>query len=123
RLDMPTVGGSFVPFPKIGEMLAQQWKKIGIFLEPVETERSLTEKKRNANENQIELWANDGTELLYGFPDHALPISGTVLMGPEIGKWFASNGSQGMKPEDAQLVKALDMCRRGTGLEEPERNQ
>jgi peptide/nickel transport system substrate-binding protein len=123
RLDMPTVGGSFVPFPKIGEMIAQQWKKIGIFLVPTETERSLAEKKRNANENQIELWANDGSELLYGYPNHALPITTGVLMGTEIGKWFASNGQQGMKPEDAQLIKALDLFRAGPGLEEAERNK
>jgi peptide/nickel transport system substrate-binding protein len=123
RLDMPTVGGSFVPFPKIGEMLAQQWKKIGIYLVPTETERSLAEKKRLTNENQIELWANDGSELLYGYPNHALPIDGTVLMGPEIGKWFASDGAQGMKPEDPQLIKALDLFKSGPGLEEEARNK
>jgi len=123
RLDMPTVGGSFVPFPKIGEMIAQQWKKIGIYLVPTETERSLAEKKRAANENQIEIWGNDGSELLYGYPNHALPINPTVLMGPEIGKWYASNGQQGMKPDDAQLVKALDMFRAGPTLEEAERNK
>jgi peptide/nickel transport system substrate-binding protein len=123
RLQMPTVGGSFVPFPKIGEMLTQQWKQIGIQLDTQEVERSLNEKRRYANENQIELWANDGTELLYGFPNHALPINGTVLMGPEIGKWYASNGAQGMKPDSEELVKVLDMFRTGPGMEEPARTK
>ena len=121
RLQMPTVGGSFVPFPKIGEMLTQQWKAIGIQLDAQEVERSLNERRRSANENQLELWANDGSELLYGYPNHALPITGTVLMGPEIGKWFSSNGSQGMKPEDPQMLKALDLFRSGPGLEEAAR--
>jgi hypothetical protein len=44
-------------------------------------------------------------------------------MGPEIGKWFASNGSQGMKPEDPELLKVLDMFRSGPGLEEAERTK
>jgi len=123
RLQMPTVGGSFVPFPKIGEMIAQQWKAIGIQLDAAEVERSLNERRRSANENQIEIWANDGSELLYGFPGHALPVGPTVLMGPEIGKWFASNGAQGMKPEDPQLIKVLDMFRAGPGLEEAERTK
>jgi peptide/nickel transport system substrate-binding protein len=123
RLSLPTVGGSFVPFPKIGEMLAQQWKVIGIQLDAQEVERSLNEKRRTANENQLELWANDGSELLYGFPNHALPINPTVLMGPEIGKWFASNGAQGMKPEDPELLKVLDMFRSGPGLEDAERTK
>lgn len=114
---MPTVGGSFVPFPKIGEMITQQWKQIGLQLDAQEVERSLNERRRAANENQIELWANDGSELLYGYPNHALPIAPTVLMGPEIGKWFASNGAQGMKPEDPELEKALDLFRKGPGLE------
>jgi peptide/nickel transport system substrate-binding protein len=123
RLEMPTIGGSFVPFPKIGEMLVQQWKKIGIQLDPVETELSLAEKRRYSNEVQIEIWANDGSELLYGYPNHALPIDGTVLMGGEIGKWFASNGAQGVKPEDPQMLKALDLFRSGPALEEAERNK
>src|SRR5690606_7272317 len=121
RLQMPTVGGSFVPFPKIGEMLTQQWKQIGIQLDAIEVERSLNDKRRSANENQLELWANDGSELLYGYPNHALPVTGTVLMGPEIGKWFASNGSQGMEPEDPQMLKVLELYRAGPGLEEAER--
>jgi peptide/nickel transport system substrate-binding protein len=123
RLQMGTVGGSFVPFPRIGEMIAQHWKAIGIQLDAQEVERSLNEKRRNANENQLELWANDGSELLYGFPNHALPITGTVLMGPEIGKWYASNGAQGMKPEDPEMLKALDLFRSGPGLEEPARTK
>ena len=121
RLELPTVGGSFVPFPKIGEMVAQQWRRIGIQLDPVEVERSLAERRRNANESQLGIWANDGSELLYGYPNHALPIAPTVFMGPEIGKWYTSNGAQGMKPEDPQLLKALELFRGAAGQEDAER--
>ena len=62
-----------MPFPRSARCSPSSWKKIGIHLVSTENERSLTEKKRDGNENQIELWANDGSELLYAYPNHALP--------------------------------------------------
>ena len=48
------------------------------------------------NELQIVMWANDGSELLYAFPHHALPIDpAEAMMGPLIAKWFATNGEAG----------------------------
>jgi len=41
RIELTTVGGSFIPFPKIGEMIAQQIKKICIQMDATERERSL----------------------------------------------------------------------------------
>src|SRR5215213_4925073 len=29
RLEVVTVGGAFVPFPRVAEMVVQQWRKIG----------------------------------------------------------------------------------------------
>jgi peptide/nickel transport system substrate-binding protein len=121
RIEMITVGGSFVPFPKIGEMLAQQLKKIGLQFDAVEQERSLMERRRDGNDLQTVLWGNDGSELLLGYPYHTLPVSPQQFIAPEIGKWFASGGSQGMKPEDPQLAKALDLFKSAPGLEEAER--
>ena len=70
---MVTVGGQFVPFTQIAEMIKQQWKKIGIDVDVKELERNLAFTRDSNNENQIIIWANDGTELLYLFPRHALP--------------------------------------------------
>jgi len=123
RIEMVTVGGSFVPFPKIGEMITQQLKKIGITWDSTEQERTLMEKRRDGNELQTVIWGNDGSELLLGFPDHVLPINTQIMMGPDIGRWFASNGQQGMKPEDPQLQKALDLFKGAPGLEEAERTK
>ena len=42
-------------------------------------------------------------------------------MGPEIGKWYAERRPAGMKPEDPQIMKALDLFKAGFGQEEAER--
>ena len=89
-------------------MIAQHIKKIGIQVDVVEQERTLVERRRNGNEHQIVIWQNDGTEMLYSYPPHALPMRPDNCMAPEYGKWYASSGSQGMKPEDAEMKKALE---------------
>ena len=121
RIEVVGVEGSFVPYPKIAEMMTQQLKAIGIQLDLVVNERSLYERRRGANELQTVLWGNDGSELLYAFPDHAIPVRNGSPMGPEIGKWYETGGANGMKPEDPQIVKALDMFKAGFGQEEAER--
>jgi len=110
RFEVVTVGGSFIPFQRIGEMVAQQVKKIGLELDVIEQERSLAFKRRDGNELQIILWANDGSELLYAFPVHAIPVQPDSFIGPEIGRWYASGGERGIKPDwDPQLLKALEL--------------
>ena len=41
--------------------------------------------------------------------------------GPLYAKWFASNGEQGTKPTDPDLLKAMDLLRSGAGVEEAPR--
>jgi peptide/nickel transport system substrate-binding protein len=123
RIEMVTVGGSFIPFPQIGEMISKQLQKIGLQFDSTEQERSLMSKREDANELQTILWQNDGSELLLAYPYHTLPVSSSQFIGPEIGKWYASNGQQGMKPEDDQLLQALDLFRKAPGLEEAERTK
>jgi peptide/nickel transport system substrate-binding protein len=121
RVEMVTVGGSFIPFPQIGEMLSKQLQAIGLQFDATQQERSLMEKREAANELQTVLWQNDGSELLLGYPYHTLPVSPSQFIAPEFGKWYASNGQQGTKPEDEQLLQALDLFKKAPGLEEAER--
>ena len=55
-------------------MIKEQWKRIGIQADVKEMERSLFFRRVAGNEHQIALWANDGSEVLYLFPRHALPL-------------------------------------------------
>ena len=121
RLEMITVGGQFVPYTQIGEMIKQQWKKIGIDVDIKETERNLAFGKDANDENQMLTWANDGSEMLFLFARHALPVdSAECHMGMAYAKWYASNGTQGKKPEDPEMLRAFDLFRKAYGLPEAE---
>ena len=83
RLEVQAVQ-AFLPWPKISEMVADQWRQVGIQADVKDTERSLAFTRTAANEHQIMVWNNGGTELLYLFPRHAIPVDPTeAFMGPE----------------------------------------
>jgi peptide/nickel transport system substrate-binding protein len=119
RIEMVTVPGSFVPYTAMGEMIKQQWKKIGVDVDIKETERNLAFGKDANDEVQCITWANDGSEMLYLFARHALPVdSAECHMGMAYAKWFASNGKQGKKPEDPEMLRAMDLFRAAYGQKE-----
>ncbi len=121
RLEVQAVQ-AFLPWPKISEMVADQWRQVGIQADVKDTERSLAFTRTQANEHQIMVWNNGGTELLYLFPRHAIPVDPTeAFMGPEFAKWYASGGAQGRAPEDPNLVEILDLFRSAAGQKSEER--
>jgi len=122
RLELVTVGGQFVPFTPVGEMIKQQWKKIGIDVDIKELERNLAFTRDNASENQMITWANDGSEMLFLFPRHALPVDAAEShMGMAYAKWYSSNGTAGKKPDDPEMIRAFDLFRNAFGMKEEER--
>jgi peptide/nickel transport system substrate-binding protein len=124
RLEMITVGGSFVPFTAVGEMIKQQWRKIGIDVDIKELERNLAFTRDNNNENQIITWANDGSEVLFLFPRHALPVDAAEShMGMAFAKWYASRGTAGKKPDDPEMIKAFDLFRAAYGMNDEDRTK
>jgi peptide/nickel transport system substrate-binding protein len=124
RLEMITVGGSFVPFTAVGEMIKQQWKKIGIDVDIKELERNLAFTRDNNNENQIITWANDGSEVLFLFPRHALPVDAAEShMGMAFARWYASGGTSGKKPDDPEMIKAFDLFRAAYGMKDEDRTK
>ncbi len=119
RLEMITVGGQFVPYTAVGEMIKQQWKKIGVDVDIKETERNLAFGKTAKNEHQIITWANDGSEMLFLFARHALPVdTAESHMGMAYAQWYASNGTQGTKPDDPEMLRAFDLFRSAFGMKE-----
>ena len=122
RIELQTSAGAFVPHTQIAEMIKEQWRKIGVQGDVKELERSLFFTRIQNNEHQIALWANDGTEVLYLFPRHALPVDPIEsLLGHPIAAWYASNGKQGKAPKDPQLAKALELFRSAGGKKTEER--
>jgi peptide/nickel transport system substrate-binding protein len=113
---------AFLPWPQMSEMVAQQWRAIGIQADVREMERNLAFGRTANNEHHIQVWNNGGTELLYLFPRHAIPVDPTeAFMGVEHAKWFASNGAQGAEPKDPNIKKIFDLFRAAAGQKEAER--
>jgi peptide/nickel transport system substrate-binding protein len=113
---------AFMPWPAQAEMVAQQWRKIGIWAEAKEMERNLAFTRARNNEHHIQVWTNGGTEILYLFPRHAIPVDPTeAFMGPEYAVWYASGGKQGRKPDDPNLLKIYDLYGSAAGKQEAER--
>jgi len=87
-----------------------------------DTERNLAMTRTQNNEHHIMVWNNGGTELLYLFPRHAIPVDPTeAFMGPEHAKWFTSGGTQGKKPEDPNILKMLELFSSAAGQKSEER--
>lgn len=107
---------ALLPWPQQGEMIAQHWRKIGIQADVREMERSLAMTRVRNNEHHIMMWSNGGTELLYLFPRHAIPVDPTeAFMGPEYATWYVSNGAQGREPPDPEMKKIFDLFRAAPG--------
>jgi peptide/nickel transport system substrate-binding protein len=122
RIELQTSAGAFIPHTQVAEMIREQWKKIGIQADVKELERSLFFTRARSNEHQILIWANDGTENLYLFPRHGLPVDPVEsFLGHPIADWYASNGKLGKKPEDTELLKALELFRTAGSKKAPER--
>jgi len=115
---------AFMDWPAHAQMIAQQWRKIGIYGDVKEQERGLAFQRASAGDHHILVWTNGGTELLYLYPLWALPVStANGSYGPETARWYASNGAQGTKPSDPHMLRALELFRSAAAQKEEERNK
>jgi peptide/nickel transport system substrate-binding protein len=115
---------AMMDYPKQMEMVTQQWRKIGIYGDVKQMERGLAFQRLTANQEQLDVWSNGGSELMYLFPREVLPVDPTEAhLGIEIAKWYTSNGTQGTAPTDPELKRALELYRSASGQKEAERNK
>ena len=125
RIEIMTLGGQFLQFTQITEMIREQWKKIGIDLIVQEVDRSLALQRTAANEQQLGAWNNDGSEHLFTFPTHVFPFDTIAVVassGPLYAKWFQSAGAQGKEPP-ARMKELMAKFKRAYGVPEKERIQ
>lgn len=112
------------PYPQQLEMVAQQWRKIGIATEIKEMERSLAYTRLRTNQHHLFPWSNSGSEKLFLVPQYVIPVDqGNSAMGPTFAAWYASNGERGQKPTDPHILGVLDMFRTASMKSEAERNE
>jgi peptide/nickel transport system substrate-binding protein len=122
RIELMTVGGQFIPYTQVAEMIKQQWKKIGLDADVKETERSLAFTKTANAEHHIMFWTVGGSENLYLFPRHVLPVDPAEChLGMPFARWYATNGAQGKKPDNPEMLRAFDLLRSAAGKKEAER--
>jgi peptide/nickel transport system substrate-binding protein len=124
RIELMSVGGQFIPYTQVGEMIKQQWVKIGIDADVKETERGLAFTKTANAEHHIMFWTVGGSENLYLFPRHVLPVDPAEChLGMPFARWYASNGTQGKKPTNPEMLRAFDLYRSASGKKEAERTK
>jgi peptide/nickel transport system substrate-binding protein len=111
-IELPTIP-AFIQFTALAELVKEDWANVGIFANVVESERGLIETRREANELQTFVWQNDGTDELYLYPFHALPVNSASGTGPAIGIWYSSGGTAGIEPTDPNVIKVLDLFSEG----------
>jgi peptide/nickel transport system substrate-binding protein len=120
RLDIMTVGGFAISWTAVSQMIAEQWKKIGIQAIIGEVERSLSQRRIAGNDYQISVASNNGTEEIFVAGASAIPVATNSQMGPEYGKWFQSGGKAGKEPKDPKILRVLELSRSAPGLSRPE---
>ena len=114
RLALTTYLG-FLPFTRIGEMIDEQWKKIGIRGEIQEMERGLATAKVQTNEHQIYFETQWGADNIYGHTPLIFPADGGSPLGPLYGIWYSSAGVQGKKPPP-RMRELMDKYRKSFGV-------
>ncbi|GAC1346933.1 MAG: ABC transporter substrate-binding protein [Acetobacteraceae bacterium] len=115
---------SLLPWPQHAEMISQHWRRVGVYAEVKELERNLALQRSMANESQIHVWQNGGSELIYLFPRHTIPVDPTEpYLGVEYAKYYASGGTQGTKPEDPGILRIFELFRSAAGQQRDERNR
>jgi peptide/nickel transport system substrate-binding protein len=110
RIRAYAVGGAFVDWPAVGEMVAFQLSEnVGIALDVQEVERGLWSDRVAANEHEMSIWVNDGSEHIFIYPHHALPSTTlTPQMGPEHARWWQTAGESGIEPPP-EMREAQDL--------------
>ncbi len=102
---------AFMPYPKMSEMVADQWRAIGIQADVRELERNLAMTTVRNNQHHIYIWNNGGTELFYLFPRHAIPVDPTeAYMGPEYAVYYASSGTAGHQARRSAHPENVERC-------------
>lgn len=120
RLTIGAVTGTLIPSTGIAEMIRQHWVEIGIDASVQEMDRTLMSTRNAANENQMLIWDNGGTDRIFGSPNNLFPSTSDSFMGPLFGQWFASNGEAGKEPPETMRAIMADW-RKGRTLGSEER--
>ena len=115
---------AFLPYPKLSEMVADQWRKIGIQADVREMERGLgfaQARQQRTSTVRLEQW-RDRVAVSVSHMGRARHLPAPRL-GPAYAAWYASGGKQGTKPDDPNILKIFDLYTEAAGLKAEGRNR
>ena len=125
RIEIMTVGGQFLQFTQIAEMIRQQWRTIGIQADVSEIERSLAFTRVRGERDPGASVAERRHRAFFHLPGTPFPFQtasalGGTNMGPLWAQWFRSNGAQGKEPSPP-MKKLMELWKKAFGVPEEER--
>ncbi len=122
RIELMSPAGMILPYAQISEMIKQHWVKIGVDVDVKSVERSLAWTRSANAEHHMMMFTLGGSENLFLFPRQVLPVEPAEShLGMPFARWYASNGTQGKKPTNPEMVRALELFRSAKGMKEAER--
>jgi len=110
KLDLEVgVVPAFASWADIGQLVVENWGKVGVKAHIEIRERTPHFAMRETNDLQIEIWNEDTT----GFPFSGQPkmdprSSPSLTLAPLVAQWVKTNGAKGMKPT-AELQRLMDI--------------
>ena len=124
RLQIDVAQTLLPTWPQQAEMIIQHWRKIGIFADMRLFERSLFYTRVRNDQNQIVLFANNGSESLFLYTLPVLPVDPqSSFGGVAYAQWYTSNGTAGIKPTDPKLLAAFALLRTAASQTEERRTE
>lgn len=99
-------------WPAQAEMIVQQWRAVGIAIDTKLFERGLFYTRVRNDQHQLTIFSNGGSESMYLYPVPVLPTDPqSSQLGAAHAKWFVSNGADGLKPENAEMIRGMELMR------------
>jgi ABC-type transport system substrate-binding protein len=100
-----TVGGQMTPDTAMAEMIRQQLQAIGIDADVKEAKRGLAFTRTANAEHQTMFWTVSGSENLYLFSRHVLPVDpAECRIGMPFARWYP--GMHVQKEEERRAPQA-----------------
>lgn len=102
---------AFGSWVDIGQVIVDNWSKVGIRAHVEVRERALGFQMRDTNDLMIEIWNEDTTGFPFsGQPKFDVRSEVALTFGPLYRQWYATDGAEGLEPPDEikQLVELID---------------
>ncbi|KAA3660811.1 MAG: ABC transporter substrate-binding protein, partial [Chloroflexi bacterium] len=102
---------AFGSWVDIGQVIVDNWSKVGIRAHVEVRERALGFQMRDTNDLMIEIWNEDTTGFPFsGQPKFDVRSEVALTFGPLYRQWYQTDGAEGIEPPDdiKQLVELID---------------